>query len=352
MPARPAVFAWCARSRPFDGHDRHKFRSEPVHDHRMIRFFDSAAVHRLLDLPGCIAVVRAAMAAFSASGTPQPLRSITALAPGKLFALMPGSLTAPDGMGAKVITAFAEPDRPGRSRHRGIVVLFDRESGEPVALGDAEAITLIRTAAASAVATEALARPDARCAAIFGTGEQARTHVLAMTAIRPFEEIVVWGRSLAAAQVLVDELGPQINIPLRAEADPQVAAEQADVICTVTGAQTPILLNAWVRDGTHLNVVGSSHAGPVEIDSPLVARARFIADSRASALAAAAEFLVAKEEGLVEDDHIVGEIGDVLNGTVAGREGAQQVTLYKSLGHIVQDLAALSYIHALTGCSR
>lgn len=313
----------------------------------MIRFFDSAAVHRLLDMPGCITAVRAAMAAFSTAGTPQPLRSITTLAPGKLFALMPGSLTAPDGMGAKVITAYTEPDRPGRSRHRGIVVLFDRDSGEPVALGDAEAITLIRTAAASAVATDALARPDARRAAIFGTGEQARSHVLAMAAIRPFEEIVVWGRSLAAAQALVADLAPQLAVPLRAEPDPQAAAAQADVICTVTGAQTPILLDAWVRDGTHLNIVGSSHAGPVEIDSPLVARARFIADSRASALAAAAEFLIAKEGGLIDDDHIAGEIGEVLNGTLTGRENPRQVTLYKSLGHIVQDLAALTYIHAL-----
>lgn len=312
----------------------------------MIRFFNSLDVHRLLDMPGCITAVRAAMAAFSAAGTPQPLRSITTLAPGKLFALMPGSLTAPEGMGAKVITAYMEPDRPGRSRHRGIVVLFDRHSGEPVALGDAEAITLIRTAAASAVATDALARPDARRAAIFGTGEQARTHVLAMAATRPFEEIVVWGRSLTAAEALVADLASKVAMPLRAEADPQVAA-QADVICTLTGAATPVLLNAWVRDGTHLNVVGSSHAGPVEVDSALVTRARFIVDSRASAVAAAAEFLVAKEGGLIDDDHIVGEIGDVLNGTVVGRESPRQVTLYKSLGHVVQDLAALTYINAV-----
>lgn len=312
----------------------------------MIRFFDAAAVHRLLDLPGCIAAVRAAMAAFSAAGTPQPLRSITTLAPGKLFALMPGSLTAPGGMGAKVITAYAEPDRPGRSRHRGIVVLFDRDSGEPVALGDAEAITLIRTAAASAVATAALARADARRAVIFGTGEQARTHVLAMAAIRPFEEIVVWGRSYGAAAALVAELAPHVPMPLRAEADPQAAAAAADVICTVTGAATPILLDQWVRAGTHVNIVGSSHAGPAEIDGALVARARFIADSRASALAAAAEFLIAKADGLIGDDHIRGEIGDVLNGALPGRETDGQVTLYKSLGHIVQDLAALAYIAA------
>lgn len=318
----------------------------------MYSSFDAVDVHRLLDMAGCISTVRNAMAEFSANGIPQPLRSITALEPGKLFALMPGSLSAPHGMGAKVITAYASQDQPGRSRHRGIVTLFDRESGELIALGDAEAITIIRTAAASAVATDALARPDAKRVTIFGTGEQARAHVLAMATIRPFEEIVIWGRSYIAAQSLVDELISKISIPLRAELDPKIAAASADVICTVTSATSPVLLNQWVQDGTHLNIVGSSYAGPVEVDSALVLRSRFIADSRASALVAAAEFLEARSEGLIDDQHIVGEIGEVLNGTICGREASSQITLYKSLGLVVQDLASLSYIYSQDRLSR
>ena len=314
------------------------------HDKRMLRYHDAAAVHHLLDYPGCIAAVRKAMADFSAESKPQPLRNIITMEPGKLFALMPGWLIAPNGMGAKVITAYAENDRPGRSRHRGIVVLFDRSSGEPVAIGDAAAITLIRTAAASAVATDVLARPDARRAAVFGTGEQARSHIMALAHCRPFEEIVVWGRSREAAQALIESLQPSLDFPLRFQADPRVAAQEADVICTVTGATTPILLNDWVRDGTHINVVGSSHAGPVEIDSDLVVRAHFVADSRQSALAAAAEFLVAKAAGLIDDSHVKAEIGEILCGMAPGRPSAASVTIYKSLGHIVQDLASLAYL--------
>jgi ornithine cyclodeaminase len=314
----------------------------------MIRFHDRHNVEQLLDYPGCIAAVRQAMMAFSVDGTPQPLRSIATMAPGKLFAVMPGALVAPKGMGAKIITAYAEPDQPGRSHHRGIVVLFDRENGEPLAIGDAGAITLIRTAAASAVATDALARPDARRAAIFGTGEQARSHVLAMSHVRPFEEILIWGRSRASAVTLIESLKPSLTVPMRFEADAQTAAEAADVICTVTAAPTPVLRGVWVRPGTHVNIVGSSHAGPVEIDSDLVARAHYVADSRQSALVAAAEFLVAKAEGFVGDDHIKAEIGEVLAGTAPGRTSVSAITIYKSLGHIVQDLAALTYLDART----
>jgi ornithine cyclodeaminase len=131
---------------------------------------------------------------------------------------------------------------------------------------------------------------------------------------------------------------------LRAEPCAHTAAAGADVICTVTGATTPILLGEWVRPGTHINVVGSGFAGPVEVDNALVARAWYIADSRRSALAAAAEFLEAKAAGRIGDDHIRGEIGDVLNGTVLGRPSDEAVTIYKSLGHVVQDLAAMAYV--------
>lgn len=312
----------------------------------MIRFHDAHTVQKLLDYPGCIAAVRNAMMDLSLDGAPQPLRSITTMEPGKLFALMPGALAAPQGMGAKVITAYSEPDQPGRSHHRGIVVLFDRDNGEPLAIGDAGAITSIRTACASAVATDALARPDARRVAIFGTGEQARSHVLAMSHIRPFKEILIWGRSRAAAEALIDSLQPTLTVPLRFEDNAQRAAEASDVICTVTGASTPVLHGRWVRPGTHVNIVGSSYAGPVEIDTDLVTRAHYVVDSRQSALAAAAEFLVAKARGLVADDHIKAEIGEVLGGVAIGRPSVNAITLYKSLGHIVQDLAALTYLDA------
>lgn len=308
-----------------------------------MRVYGPADVVRFLDMPGCIAAVREAMAMFSADAGDQPLRQIVTIAPGDLFGLMPGSLAAPGGFGAKVISVFADRTHPEHSHHRGVVLLFDRAAGELRCVADAAEITGRRTAAASAVATDALARRDARRLAIFGTGTQARSHLSALLLVRDFEEIWVWGRCEARARALIDAAGGEIGVPMRFVADAREAA-RADVICTVTGSATPVLLGEWVQPGTHVNIVGSSYAGPVEVDGGLVAASRYFADSRASVLAAGAEFLAARAAGLIDDAHIVGEIGDVLNDTVAGRTGAGDITLYKSLGHIVQDLAAAAYI--------
>jgi ornithine cyclodeaminase len=288
------------------------------------------------------------MAGFSADGKPQPLRSIFEIAPAKLFGVMPGTLAAPQGFGAKVLSVFVDPEQPGRAAHRGIVVLFDRDSGQVSCLADAGEITEIRTAAASAVATEALARPDARTLAIFGCGAQAASHLRALARVRRFERVRVWGRSVERARRFAERMGREFEMTIEAVADGREAAA-ADVICTVTASRTPVLLGDWVRPGTHVNVVGSSHAGPVEIDHALVLAARFIVDSRRSALAAAAEFLLAKEAGLIDDGHIAAEIGEVLLGRIPGRRSPEEITVYKSLGHIVQDLAAVSYLHTRAG---
>jgi ornithine cyclodeaminase len=289
------------------------------------------------------------MADFSADGKPQPLRSIFEIAPAKLCGVMPGTLAAPNGFGAKVLSVFADPEQQGRSAHRGVVVLFDRDTGRVSCLADAGEVTEIRTAAASAVATEALARPDARTLAIFGCGAQAASHVRALARVRRFERVRVWGRSVERASRFAERMGREMGITIEAVADGREAAD-ADVICTVTGSRTPVLLGDWVRPGTHVNVVGSSHAGPVEIDPALVLASRYIVDSRRSALAAAAEFLLAKEAGLIDDGHIAAEIGEVLLGRIPGRRSPEEITVYKSLGHIVQDLAAVSYVHARAGC--
>ena len=314
-----------------------------------VPFYGPEEVRAGLDYEGCTAAVRAAMAELSADGTPQPLRSIFEIAPAKLFGLMPGALAAPHGFGAKLLSVFGDPAQPGRSAHRGVVVLFDRESGRVTCIADAGEVTQIRTAAASAVATDALARPDARILAVFGCGAQAAAHVRALARGRRLREILVWGRSTERAAGFAQQMQREVGIPVRAVAEGRDAACAAEIICTVTGSLMPVLLGEWVRPGTHVNVVGSSHAGPVEVDHALVRASRFIVDSRRSALAAAAEFLLAKEAGLIDDSHIVAEIGEVLLGRIPGRTSPEEITVYKSLGHIVQDLAAVSYLHARAG---
>jgi ornithine cyclodeaminase len=316
-----------------------------------VPFYGPAEVRAALDYDGCMAAVRGAMADFSAEGKPQPLRSIVEIAPARFFGLMPGALAAPHGFGAKVLSVFADPTHPGRSPHRGVVVLFDRESGHVTCIADAGEVTEIRTAAASAVATDALARRDVQTLAIFGCGAQAASHIQALVRVRRFEQVLVWGRSAERASRFAERMQRQVGIPVRAIAQAHEAASAADVICTVTASPTPVLLGEWVRPGTHVNVVGSSYAGPVEVDHALVRVSRYIVDSRRSALAAAAEFLRAKEAGLIDDSHIVAEIGEVLLGRMAGRRSPEEITVYKSLGHIVQDLAAVSYLHARAGAS-
>lgn len=307
-------------------------------------YFDANSVLAHLDYPGCIEAVRDAMASFTASAKDQPLRTAIEIEPGKLLGLMPGFLPSGERFGAKILSVFEDQNRPGRSSHRGSIVLFNTTDGTIDCIADAEQITLIRTAAASAVATDALARASAQRLAIFGCGAQARSHILAIQHVRPLSEIIVWGRNKKITDNFVEKMRAETDLLIRSEVDARAAAANADIICTVTGAQTPILLGQWVRPGTHVNVVGSSHPGPVEVDDALVVASRFVVDSRRSALSAAAEFLKAKAAGLIDEGHIVAEIGEVLLGRVAGRTGRDDITLYKSLGHIVQDLAAVSYV--------
>ena len=307
-----------------------------------LAIFDSAAVRAGLTYPECIAVVRGAMQALSAGTTRQLLRTMLSLGPGRTFAQMPGALGEQDMFGTKTISVFADLQSPGKRRHRGLVVLFEPVEGRPVAIADAEEITHIRTAAATAVATDALARADAATLLIVGTGGQAHTHLHALPLVRRFDRVLIRGRSPDSVDALIAAFP---HLPCEHADDIEAATRAADVICTLTTAAAPVILGEWVQPGTHVNLVGSSGPGPVEVDSALVVKSRYIADSTASARDAAAEFLVARDAGLVTDDHIVAEIGEVLLGRVPGRIGDDDITLYKSLGHAVQDLAAAAHLY-------
>jgi ornithine cyclodeaminase/alanine dehydrogenase-like protein (mu-crystallin family) len=305
-----------------------------------MRFIDREEVARRLTYDACIPIVRQAMIAFSKGETKQLLRSIVPLSDGRSFGVMPGAMGAHAPFGAKLISVFHENFARGRQSHQGLVILFEPETGAPVCVVHAGEITAIRTAAASAVATAALARKDARRLALLGYGEQAATHARAIGRVRNLESIVVWGRSPERAQAFVERMQTELALPLATAVTVQEAVAEADIICTVTSAAEPILKGDWVRPGTHLNLVGSSYAGPAEVDNDLVVRSRFIVDSREGVLQQGAEFLRAKRAGLVGDEHIVAEIGQVLGGEIEGRRSAEEITVYKSLGHVVQDLAS------------
>lgn len=313
-----------------------------------MRYIDRDEVARRLTYDVCIPIVRDAMKAFSRGETRQLLRSIIPLGGGRLFGIMPGALGEHAAFGAKLLTVFPGNAAAGKQSHSGLVILFEPEAGEPVCLVHAGEITAIRTAAASAVATEVLARKDARRMAILGTGEQAASHAHAIRKVRRLESITIWGRSADRARSLAEWLREELAIRVDAASTVKAAVADADIICTVSSAPDPILKGEWVRPGTHVNVVGSSYAGPAEVDNELVACSRFIADSREGVLRQGAEFLRAKAAGLIGDDHIVAEIGEVLAGKIAGRRSAEEITVYKSLGHVVQDLASAWALYSQT----
>jgi len=305
-----------------------------------MRFIDKDEIARRLTYERCIPIVREAMIAFSKGQTKQLLRSIIALEEGRLFGVMPGAMGGEGPFGAKLISVFKENFAKGVQSHQGVVVLFDPGSGAPVCVLHAGEITAIRTAAASAVASEVLARTDAKRLTILGYGEQAATHARAISKVRKLDNITVWGRSPERTAAFAAKIEKELAITAIAGPSARVAIVDADIVCTVTGAVEPILEGKWLRPGVHVNIVGSSFAGPAEVDNDTVTRARFFADSREGVLAQGAEFLRAKQAGLVDDDHVVGEIGEVLAGKIPGRQSHDQITAYKSLGHIVQDLAS------------
>ena len=311
-----------------------------------MRFIDREEVAKRLTYEMCIPIVRQAMIAFSRGETRQLLRSIIPLSDGRLFGVMPGAMGAHAVFGAKLISVFPENFARGIQSHQGLVILFDPESGAPVCVVHAGELTAIRTAAASAVATDALARKDACRLTLLGYGEQAATHTRSIGKVRDLKSIVVWGRSPERARAFAERTQAELEVPISAAGSVKEAVSEADIVCTVTSATEPILMGEWVRPGTHLNLVGSSHAGPAEVDSEVVVRSRFIADSREGVLNQGAEFLRAKAAGLVDDKHIVAEIGQVLAGEIEGRRSAEEITIYKSLGHVVQDLATAWALYA------
>jgi ornithine cyclodeaminase len=300
-----------------------------------------ADVVKLLPMNACIEVMDEALRTTGRGDAVQPLRSVVWL-PDRTGALglMPGFLGSPASLGIKVVTVFPGNHGTGYDSHQGVVMLFDIRHGSPIAIIDASSITAIRTAAVSGVATRALARDDAGDLAILGAGVQAATHLTAMRAVRPLRSVRVWSRSRANAQRFADG-NPGVEVMATAQA----AAAGADLICTTTGAREPVLEGAWLRPGVHINAVGACFPSARELDSAAVVRSRLIVDRRESTLHESGDFLFPKAEGAIGDDHIVGELGDLLRERFVGRRSADEVTLFKSLGIAIEDLAAAHHIY-------
>ena len=312
-------------------------------------------VERLLSMPTCIELMEGALASLSRGEVMLPLRPVIRIPDTpNAFAVMPAYSGALRASAAKIISVYPANHGTALDSHQGMVALFDGGNGTPLAIMDAFSITAIRTAAVSAVATRLLARPDARTVTILGAGTQGRSHIDAMLVARPFERVVVWSRTTAHAAALVTEAEGRYGPGPVSRAQPaefvvmqdlDTAVRDADVVCTVTAAREPVLRGGWLRPGTHVNAVGASIPTARELDTEAVRRARVFVDRRESAAQEAGDLIIPMKERAIGPEHVVGELGEVILEKVRGRENDEQITLFKSLGLAVEDLACAVYLH-------
>jgi ornithine cyclodeaminase/alanine dehydrogenase-like protein (mu-crystallin family) len=304
-----------------------------------LRVLSHADVVKLLPLEECIPVMAAALAELARGRASQPLR--TALRPPGipgLMALMP-AYRAPL-FGLKAVCVFPENVLHGLDAHQGCVLLFSGETGEPLALANASAITAVRTAAVSAVATRVLARQDAGDLALVGTGVQARAHLTAMALVRRLRRVRVASRTLEHAE----RFAASCPFPVQAVESVEAALVGADLIVTATTAREPILRREWITPGAHLNAVGSSIPTTRELDGATLAAGSLFVDRRESTLNESGDYLFALREGVVGPEHIRAEIGEVLLGDKPGRTSEDEITIFKSLGLAIEDLAAAEHV--------
>ncbi len=303
-------------------------------------------VPRLLPMKECAELMAETLRTLSRGDAVLPLRTAMWLPDRSgLLGVMPAYLGTPRSMGLKVVSVMPGNHGTPYDSHQGAVLLFEVEHGSLLAVIDGSSITAIRTAAVSAAATRALANEDAGDLAILGSGVQASTHLEAMSTARTLRRVRVWSRDPAHARAFAERESGRCGCSIEPVSSAREAVQGADLICTVTASREPVLQGDWIAAGAHVNAVGASFKGARELDTRAVVRARLYVDRRESALNEAGDFLIPREEGAIGDDHIAGEIGDVLLGKVPGRRSAEEVTLFKSLGLGVEDVAAAHLIY-------
>jgi ornithine cyclodeaminase/alanine dehydrogenase-like protein (mu-crystallin family) len=295
---------------------------------------NESEVESLLTMHECIGVMENALAALARGDVHQPLRSVVR-PPGAtgFLGLMPAYSGAYYGL--KEVCVFPTNPQHGLDTHLGAVLLHSGETGELLAVVNASAVTAIRTAAVSAVATRLLAREDAKNLAIIGAGVQARSHLEAIPLVRNISRVCVYSRTRARAEQLDAEVADSVEDAVR----------DADVIVTATSAKEPILRREWIKPGAHINAVGSSIATAREVDSATMKAASLFVDRRESTLNEAGDYLFAMREGAIDESHIRGEIGELIIRSARGRKTAEEITLFKSLGLAIEDLAAAAFIY-------
>jgi ornithine cyclodeaminase len=315
-----------------------------------------AEVEELLPMRECVEVMARALSSLARGEFHQPLRTVVRPeGAAGLMGLMPAYRSGGDAhggnetgaaFGLKAICVFPGNSARGMDAHQGFVAIFDGGTGEPRALLNASAITAVRTAAVSAVATRLLAREDARELAIIGAGVQARAHLEALACVREIKRARVAARRYESARMFADEARAKYAFTIDACETAEEAVRGAGLIVTATSAREPVVRREWIGAGAHLNAVGTFSPQSREIDSETVAASSLFVDRRESALKESGDVMIPVREGLIGEGHIRAEIGEVLIGARPGRTSREEITLFKSLGLAVEDLAAAQHVYA------
>ncbi len=308
---------------------------------------NQAEVERLLPMSDCITVMTDALMALAYGQVHLPLRMVVRPPEAKgVMALMPAYVSGENAaFGVKLIGVFNGNPALGKDSHQGAVLLLSGETCEPLALMNASAITAIRTAAVSGVATRLLARAECGDLALIGSGVQARSHLAAMACVRSIRRVRVVSRNFAHAQQFARDLQAAYSFPIEAVNTMEAAVRDADLIVTATSSSEPVLKRDWISHGAHLNVVGASQSFAREVDTATMAASSLFVDRRESTLNESGDYLFALRDGAIGPDHIRAEIGEVLIGAKPGRINQDEITLFKSLGLAIEDLAAAEYVY-------
>ena len=303
-------------------------------------------VQGLIDIDELIAALEQAHIQYSTGNAVMPVRLVVPLPQidGRITS-MPGYLNQDKALGMKVVTYFQNNPKQNLPAILATIMLFSAETGKMIAAMDGSYITAIRTACASAMATKVLANPQTPVLGILGAGVQARAHIQALARVRKLEKIKLYSPSGASAAALKQEMAPQVQATIEATKSPDEAVRNADLVVTVTTAKEPILNMDWLKPGVHINAVGSHRPDMREIDGATLARAKVVVDSQEAIMAECGDILLAIKEGSIAKEKIHGEIGEVLAGTKAGREHGDEVTLYKSVGIAIQDVATANLVY-------
>jgi alanine dehydrogenase len=320
------------------------------------RFLDEDDVRAVLpasEYPALVELMESTLRDFSAGRATQPVRTAVPVGPpGQYLGVMPALLSGGAGLGAKLVSVVPANAERGLSTHLGIVALFDPATGALVAVMDARYITEVRTAAVSAVSARWMARPDARRLAIIGTGVQARSHLAVLAAVRRLDQVRVWGPDAEQLGQYAREMSERMGLDVRAAESAGQAVRGADLIVLVTTSERPVIDEAWVTAGAHVVSVGACRPDQRELDPALVARARVVVDSRAAALVESGDIVQGIAEGRFDAAHLAGELGEVAAGRVDGRVRRDEITLFKSLGLAVEDIATASLVYERAGRER